>query len=94
MSTIDPLTRLHVFVAGRVQGVGFRWFAKETAESLGLTGWVTNRKDGCVEAEAQGTAAGLEEFVARLKSGNPSAKVTSIETKPVDVKEETAFTII
>ena len=55
MSTNDPLTRRHLTVRGRVQGVGFRCFAQETAESLGLTGWVRNREDGAVEAEAQGT---------------------------------------
>jgi acylphosphatase len=94
MSTIDPLTRLHLVVRGRVQGVGFRWFALETAESLGLTGWVRNREDGSVEAEAQGTEEALSAFVARLKSGNPSAKVDSIETGPGAVRTETAFTII
>ena len=94
MSTIDPLTRLHVQVRGQVQGVGFRWFTLETAESLGLTGWVRNRKDGSVEAEAQGTGEALAAFVARLKSGNPSARVESIETGPGVVKTETAFRII
>ena len=39
MSIIDPLTRRHLVVRGHVQGVGFRWFARETAETLGLSGW-------------------------------------------------------
>lgn len=94
MSTIDPLTRLHLSVRGRVQGVGFRWFALETAESLGLMGWVRNREDGSVEAEAQGTAGALDAFVERLRTGNPSAKVNEIKTKPQAVKNETAFRII
>lgn len=83
-----------MIVAGRVQGVGFRWYAKETADSLGLAGWVRNREDGSVEAEAQGTDAKLDEFVARLKTGNPAARVDSIETKPAPVKHETTFRII
>lgn len=77
-----------------MQGVGFRWFAKETADSLGLAGWVHNREDGSVEAEAQGTDAKLDEFIERLKTGNPAARVDSIETKPAAVKDETAFKII
>ena len=94
MKSYDPLTRRHLLVRGRVQGVGFRWFARETAESFGLTGWVRNREDGSVEAEAQGTEAALSEFIERLKSGNPSAKVDVIETKPQPVKIETVFRII
>ncbi len=94
MSTIDPLTRRHVTVRGRVQGVGFRWFVKETAESLGVTGWVRNREDGTVEAEAQGTETALDEFEKRLRSGNPAADISGIETKPQNAKNETIFRII
>lgn len=94
MSTGDPLTRRQVIVAGRVQGVGFRWFTKETADELGLNGWVRNRMDGTVEAEAEGTEAALDEFVERLRTGNPAARVSGIETTPIAVKNETAFRII
>jgi len=79
---------------GRVQGVGFRWFVKETAESFGLTGWVRNKEDGAVEAEIQGSAGVLEEFLSRAKTGNSAARVNEIVTKPVAVKQETAFEII
>lgn len=88
------MTRRHVTFRGRVQGVGFRWFAKETAETLGLAGWVRNRPDGSVEAEAEGTQAALDEFVERMKAGNPAARVDGIETKPAAVKNETTFRII
>jgi acylphosphatase len=81
MGLTDPLTRRHLLVRGRVQGVGFRWFARETAGSLGLTGWVRNREDGSVEAEAEGGAGTLDEFVRRLRDGCPSARVDSIETR-------------
>lgn len=94
MSIRDPLTRLHVTVRGRVQGVGFRWFASDTAESLGLTGWVRNLKDGSVEAEAQGTEEALVEFVERLRTGNPAARVDSIETQTRAAKNETTFRIV
>ena len=41
-------------VKGRVQGVGYRYFVRQTAQSLSLTGWVRNCPDGDVEAQAQG----------------------------------------
>lgn len=88
------MTRRHVIVAGRVQGVGFRWFAKKTADDLGLTGWVRNRADGSVEAEAEGAQDALNEFIARLKTRNPAARVDAIETQTQAVKHETTFRII
>ena len=94
MSTSDPLTRLQLIVVGHVQGVGFRWFAKNTADELGLAGWVRNRADGSVEAEAEGTEAALDAFKRRLESGHPDADVSEIVAKPVALKNETTFRII
>lgn len=82
MAEPSPLTRLYLVVRGRVQGVGYRWFARELAESLGISGWARNREDGTVEAEAEGTREALDEFVARLKDGNPSARVDEIAAAP------------
>jgi len=73
--------------------VGFRWFAKELAESLSLSGWVLNRKDGSVEAEAEGTQAAVDEFVRRLRHGNPSARVSEIVAAPATPKGELGFEI-
>lgn len=94
MSIEDPLTRRHLIFRGRVQGVGFRWFAKEAAEALGLSGWVRNLKDGSVEAEAEGSSDALDEFERSMKAGNASARVDEITTKPVAVKNESTFRII
>jgi|CXWL01.1.fsa_nt_gi acylphosphatase len=93
MSTIGPLTRRHLAVRGHVQGVGFRWFTRQTAETLGLTGWVRNREDGSVEAEAEGTERALEEFVKRLRDGNPAAHVDSIEVRQVAARGDHGFMI-
>lgn len=82
MAKPDPLTRRYLVVTGRVQGVGYRWFARELAESLGVSGWVRNRADGSVEAEAEGTPGTLDEFVARLKDGNPAARVDAVAEAP------------
>jgi acylphosphatase len=93
MSGADPLTRRYLSIRGLVQGVGFRWFAKETADELGLTGWVRNRDDGAVELEAEGTAAALDEFVRRLKKGNTSARVDEVAEVPHAPKGGRGFEI-
>lgn len=73
--------------------MGYRWFVRQLAESLGVTGWVRNREDGSVEAEAEGDAAALDELVARLADGNPAARVDSIESRPVPPRGDTDFRI-
>ena len=87
------MTRRQIVVRGQVQGVGFRWFSKELADSLSLTGWVRNRKDGSVELEAEGSAASLDEFVDRLRTGNPSARVDVIDVTPAAPKGGQGFEI-
>jgi acylphosphatase len=63
------LTRVHVLIDGRVQGVAFRYFAEKSATRLGLTGWVKNLSDGRVEVVAEGPAADVDQFLERLKEG-------------------------
>ncbi len=88
------LTRKHLVVTGRVQGVGFRWFAAETARACLVTGWVRNRTDGTVEAEAQGTTAAVTGFVSALKKGPRFAGVSDVEATDVPIKlDEIAFDI-
>ena len=66
-------------ISGRVQGVGFRFFADHWATKLGLAGYVKNRWDGTVEAYAIGDEAALAEFKARLAEGPRSARVDNIQ---------------
>lgn len=65
-------------VIGRVQGVGFRFFAENWANRLGLSGYVKNCADGSVEAYAIGDVAALAEFKVRLAEGPRSARVDQI----------------
>ena len=58
--------RKHIIFYGRVQGVGFRYYAVQKANQLGLTGWVKNLTDGRVEAELQGQAELVDSFVERI----------------------------
>lgn len=64
---------------GRVQGVGFRWWTRRTAEELGLAGSVRNLSDGTVEVRAAGSADSLDELERRLQSGPRSAAVRRVE---------------
>ncbi|GLC27210.1 acylphosphatase [Roseisolibacter agri] len=71
----DRPDSVHVRVEGRVQGVGFRWFVREAAVGLGLSGWVRNLPDGSVEVLAAGDATALATLRTRLAEGPPHARV-------------------
>jgi len=76
--------RVHVVVSGQVQGVGFRWFVRQNAKALGVHGWVRNRVDGCVEAEAEGSAEALAAFLAALREGPSRARVEHVTEQHED----------
>ena len=61
--------RVHVFYSGRVQGVGFRMTAEETAQSLGVVGWVKNLRGGRVELMAEAEEEVLRRFLGALRTG-------------------------
>jgi acylphosphatase len=71
--------RIHVVVRGRVQGVGFRWFVRETARGLDLTGWVRNMANGSVEVEADGSEAAVEQLRRALARGPDGAEIEALE---------------
>ena len=71
-----------------MQGVGYRAAMHERARQLGVTGWVRNRRDGSVEALAQGSAATLERFVAWARNGPPAARVTSVRVADAEAEAE------
>lgn len=69
---------LHLRIAGRVQGVGYRDALRREAQSNGINGWVRNRRDGSVEAVVQGSPAALEKILAWAKRGPPAARVSEV----------------
>lgn len=77
-----PEAAFYAVVAGRVQGVGFRWSARDAASRLGLVGWVRNAADGSVEVLAEGNQDALDLFRAWLDKGPPSARVDSVAVRP------------
>ncbi len=65
-------------VSGRVQGVGFRYFAQDAARREGLHGWVRNLDDGRVEALAEGEAESVDRFELALRRGPSHARVEHV----------------
>jgi acylphosphatase len=71
-------------ISGRVQGVGFRYFTRDAAMREGVTGWVRNRPDGCVEAYVEGEPDAVTRVERAIRRGPPGARV---ETVQVDAEE-------
>ena len=84
------MSELHVRVRGVVQGVGFRWFVRERARRLGLSGWVRNLPDGSVEVAAAGDHGQLELLRAELRHGPRGAFVDAVEDMPAGAPEPLA----
>ena len=86
----------HVFVEGRVQGVGYREFTRRRALRLGISGWVRNRSDGAVEAVVRGAAADVETLLAEMRKGPRGAGVTSLRIVEhrEDEAEETGVFVV
>ena len=81
-------------IAGKVQGVGFRLFARRAATDLGVTGRVRNLPDGRVETEAAGSPDQLDAFRERLRQGPSGSRVTRIEEQEISpVPEWDGFVI-
>ena len=78
------MTEIHVRVTGVVQGVGFRWFVRERARRLGLSGWVRNLPDGSVEVVASGENGQVDLLRAELTNGPSGASVEAL----VELSEE------
>lgn len=70
--------RVHLLVSGRVQGVGFREFARRTAHHCGVGGWVRNLADGRVEVVVDGERPALDAFVTAVSGGPPGAFVRDV----------------
>ena len=85
-------SRVGFVIEGRVQAVGYRWWARRSAIRLGLRGTVRNRTDGSVEIQASGPPGALQIFVAALRTGPPGARVdvvrpiTSTSELPADFR--------
>ena len=68
-----------IYIAGVVQGVGFRWFVKSNAKKRGLSGWVKNIDDGGVEVLAQGSKEMIEKLIKLCEKGPFLSIVKNVE---------------
>ena len=82
------MLRIHIWISGVVQGVGFRYFTVRKARELGVLGWVRNTPDGTVEIVAEGEKWQLEEFTKNVKTGPSLSSVTGIEVKEEEYQDE------
>ena len=81
------------WIRGRVQGVGFRYFAQHVAGELGLGGYVRNLDDGRVEVYAVGPEERLSELAGRLHQGPRWADVRGVEEQEAEVRPYSSFEV-
>ncbi|MBC8003991.1 MAG: acylphosphatase [Verrucomicrobia bacterium] len=88
------LKQVYIVITGRVQGVGFRYFALDKAEEYQITGWVRNTFDGKVEMEACGEATSLDTFIDWMKMGPARAIIHTFTVNDVSPQRNfTNFTV-
>jgi len=92
MSGRQPLAR-RWFVRGRVQGVGFRYFAQRAADRLGLHGYVRNLDDGRVEVYATGPEDRLSQLAGMLHTGPRWAEVHGVDEEEAEPRASGTFEI-
>lgn len=74
----NDVARVEAVVRGRVQGVGFRYFAWQAAQDLDLEGWVANEPDGSLRCVVQGPRDRVEALIVRLEAGPAGAIVERV----------------
>jgi acylphosphatase len=82
------MQKAHVYIDGRVQGVGFRHFVKVNAEEIGVYGWIKNLPDGRVEAVFAGPIDHIREMVTRCEEGPGPSRVDDIDVSLEETTEE------
>jgi len=76
-----------------VQGVFFRAWTRDEAQTLGIDGWVRNCSDGSVEAQLEGDQEAIEELVDLMREGPPGARVEGVEVEESDPEGLSAFEV-
>ena len=85
--------RVVALVDGHVQGVGYRWFVRQTATARGLAGSATNLSDGRVEVVLEGPADDVRAVVAELSGPRAPGAVRSVEQRDDEVQAVRGFTV-
>lgn len=82
---------LNIKISGQVQGVFFRETAKDTAEKLGIFGFVRNESDGTVYIEAEGDEVNLDKFIKWCHDGSEAAQIDKVEVQMGSLKNFSKF---
>ncbi|MCA1899782.1 MAG: acylphosphatase [Chloroflexi bacterium] len=85
--------RVHVWVKGRVQGVGFRAHVEYFAAGIGVAGWVRNVGWDTVEAVAEGAQKQIEQFIQLMKTGPRASRVDEIRVEEEPIEGLQDFTV-
>ena len=87
--------RVHAFIEGAVQGVGYRWFVRQAAQRFGLSGWVRNLDNGGVELEVEGPKEEVDEFLEKIQREHQWARVENIRTDKIKtIDDRSGFEIV
>jgi acylphosphatase len=78
-----PVKSIYLVISGRVQGVGFRYFVRQKAQELNISGWVKNTPDGKLEIEAEGENHNLEIFIDWMRIGPSRAVIRSFSNSDI-----------
>ena len=88
---MKPLVRKHMTFSGWVQGVGFRWQARQAAQHFGCTGWVRNEADGSVTMEIQGTEEAIDQVILAVERGT-YIRIENMDCRSIPpVEDENGF---
>ncbi len=85
--------RVHLWVSGRVQGVGFRFYVQRTALQLGLAGFARNLPDHRLEVAVEGSLTEVEALVDAVRAGPSGAVVSAVEVSWEPASGQAGFTI-
>jgi acylphosphatase len=86
-------TCVHIFISGKVQGVGYRFATKQQAQKLGINGWVSNLPDGRVEAVLAGDRSAVQQMIQWCRLGPTAAVVKNVIVEEIEPKKIKGFTI-
>jgi len=89
-----PIKSVYLIITGRVQGVGFRYFAEQKALEFNISGWVKNNPDGSIEIEATGDPENIVVYIDWMKIGPTRAIIKTFSVSEITpIRTFTNFTI-
>lgn len=80
------MIRKHITFHGRVQGVGFRYRARQAAGLYGCTGWARNEWDGTVTMEIQGEETAIDQVIQSIGAGR-YVQIQSMDSRTMPLEE-------